>query len=70
MKALSDVEARSKLAGSNKLEVLMFSLGVDGRTGRRETFGINVFKVREVMRAPVITKWPRPSGEWLHCAGR
>lgn len=45
-------------AGTNKLEVLMFSLGVDSRTGRRETFGINVFKVREVMRAPVITAAP------------
>ena len=58
MKALSDVEARTKLAGSNKLEVLMFSLGVDSRTGRRETFGINVFKVREVMRAPAVTAAP------------
>ena len=58
MKALSDIDARTKLAGSNKLEVLMFSLGVDSRTGRRETFGINVFKVREVMRAPVITAAP------------
>jgi two-component system chemotaxis response regulator CheV len=25
---------------------------VDARTGRQETFGINVFKVREVMRTP------------------
>ena len=25
-------------------------------TGRRETFGINVFKVREVMRTPPITR--------------
>ena len=58
MKALSDIEARTKLAGSNKLEILMFSLGVDSRTGRRETFGINVFKVREVMRAPIVTAAP------------
>jgi methyl-accepting chemotaxis protein len=28
------------------------------RTGRRETFGINVFKVREVMRTPPITSAP------------
>ncbi|HRE18709.1 MAG TPA: chemotaxis protein, partial [Rhodocyclaceae bacterium] len=30
----------------------------DQRTGRRETFGINVFKVREVMRTPQITAAP------------
>jgi two-component system chemotaxis response regulator CheV len=45
-----DINARTKLAGTNKLEILMFSLGMDNRTGRRETYGINVFKVREVMR--------------------
>ena len=33
-------------------------LGRDVRTGRRETFGINVFKVREVMRTPPITSAP------------
>jgi two-component system chemotaxis response regulator CheV len=49
---LKNIDARTKLAGTNKLEILMFSLGVDSRTGRRETFGINVFKVREVMRTP------------------
>jgi two-component system chemotaxis response regulator CheV len=31
---------------------------VDARTGRSETFGINVFKVREVMRTPAITAAP------------
>jgi two-component system chemotaxis response regulator CheV len=36
----------------------MFTLGMDGRSGRRETYGINVFKVREVMRIPTITKAP------------
>lgn len=33
-------------------------MGVDQRTGRRETYGINVFKVREVMRTPKITAAP------------
>lgn len=47
---LKNIDARTKLAGTNKLEILLFSLGLDARTGRRETFGINVFKVREVMR--------------------
>lgn len=55
---LKRIDARTKLAGSNKLEMLLFSLGTDQRTGREETFGINVFKVREVMRIPEITHAP------------
>jgi two-component system chemotaxis response regulator CheV len=55
---LKRIDARTKLAGSNKLEMLLFSLGTDERTGREETFGINVFKVREVMRIPQITHAP------------
>ncbi|QNM98280.1 chemotaxis protein [Chitinimonas koreensis] len=54
---LDSVDARTKLAGSNKMEILLFSLGT------RETFGINVFKVREVSQTPRITKTPNmPSG--------
>jgi two-component system, chemotaxis family, chemotaxis protein CheV len=55
---LKSIDARTRLAGTNKLEILLFSLGEDMRTGRRETFGINVFKVREVMRTPPITAAP------------
>ncbi|MCL6261947.1 chemotaxis protein [Craterilacuibacter sp. RT1T] len=55
---LKKIDARTKLAGTNKLEILLFSLGIDQRTGRKETFGINVFKVREVMRTPEITSAP------------
>lgn len=55
---LKNIDARTRLAGTNKLEILLFTLGVDARTGRRETFGINVFKVREVMRTPAITAAP------------
>lgn len=55
---LKNIDARTKLAGTNKLEILLFSLGANSRTGRRETFGINVFKVREVMRTPPITAAP------------
>lgn len=54
----NSINARTKLAGTNKLEILMFTLGMDKRSGRRETYGINVFKVREVMRIPPITKAP------------
>jgi len=51
------VDARARLAGSNKMELLVFSLGT------RETFGINVFKVREIMPAPPITWSPNlPAG--------
>jgi two-component system, chemotaxis family, chemotaxis protein CheV len=55
---LKSIDARTRLAGTNKLEILLFTLGVDQKTGRRETFGINVFKVREVMRTPDITRAP------------
>ncbi|GAB7129525.1 chemotaxis protein [Silvimonas sp. JCM 19000] len=55
---LKNIDARTKLAGTNKLEILLFTLGVDQRSGRRENFGINVFKVREVMRTPEITQAP------------
>lgn len=55
---MKSIDERTRLAGTNKLEILLFSLGVDSRTGRRETFGINVFKVREVMRTPAITSAP------------
>ncbi len=55
---MKNIDARTKLAGTNKLEILLFTLGVDHRTGRRETFGINVFKVREVMRTPPVTAAP------------
>ncbi len=54
---LENVDARTKLAGSNRMEILLFSLGT------REIFGINVFKVREVTRTPMITRSPNmPSG--------
>ena len=58
---LRNIDARTRLAGTNKLEILLFALGVDSRTNRRETFGINVFKVREVMRTPTITAAPEMS---------
>ncbi|ADL55010.1 chemotaxis protein [Gallionella capsiferriformans] len=64
---LKNIDARTKLAGTNKLEILMFSLGKDLRTDREETCGINVFKVREVMRIPAITRAPEmpPSVEGM-----
>lgn len=55
---MKSVDERTKLAGANRLEVLLFSLGHDMRTDREEVFGINVFKVREVLNAPAITHAP------------
>lgn len=55
---LRRIDARTKLAGANKLEILLFTLGTDRSSGRKEIFGINVFKVREVMRIPEITRAP------------
>ena len=55
---LKDVDARTRLAGANRLEILLFSLESMRPQGGRETFGINVFKVREVMRAPAVTRAP------------
>ncbi|MCC7549482.1 MAG: chemotaxis protein CheV [Burkholderiales bacterium] len=51
------VDARTRLAGSNKMEILLFTLGT------QEIFGINVFKVREVTKTPFITRTPNmPTG--------
>ena len=55
---LHSVDARTRLAGANQLEVLLFSLGEDLSSERDELFGINVFKVREVLHAPEITRAP------------
>jgi two-component system chemotaxis response regulator CheV len=55
---IQSVDERTNLAGTNKLEVLLFSLGKDINTQREEVFGINVFKVREVMHVPAITHAP------------
>jgi two-component system chemotaxis response regulator CheV len=64
---IKSVDDRTRLAGTNRLEVLLFSLGKDINTGRDETFGVNVFKVREVMLKPEITHAPEmpPSVEGM-----
>ena len=37
---LKDIDARTRLAGTNKLEILLFSLGEDPRNNRRETLSL------------------------------
>jgi len=54
---LDQIDARANLAGTNKMEILLFGLGSG------EKFGINVFKVKEVCQAGKITRTPNmPDG--------
>lgn len=52
---LATVDQRTKLAGHNRLELLLFRLGTAQR------FGINVFKVQEVIQCPKLTRVPHAS---------
>lgn len=55
---MREIEERSKLAGTNKFELLIFRLGEDRSSQSREIFGINVFKVREALMMPPVTPMP------------
>ncbi|WP_019676393.1 chemotaxis protein CheV [Arsukibacterium perlucidum] len=50
---LDSVNQRTQLVGQNRLELLMFKLA------GRQRYGINVFKVREVLQCPPLTVIPR-----------
>jgi len=50
-----DVDERTSLTGNNKFELFLFKLGVSDSSTQRELYGINVFKVREIMEMPSIT---------------
>ncbi len=50
---LDSVNARTQLVGQNQLELLLFKLN------GRQRFGINVFKVREVLQCPRLTSLPK-----------
>lgn len=52
---LDTVNKRTQLVGQNRLELLLFKL--DGQ----QMYGINVFKVREVLPCPALTSLPRSS---------
>lgn len=49
---LDTVETFTRLAGHNRVAMLLF------RLGDRQAFGINVFKVREVLRRPRLERMP------------
>lgn len=50
---LDSVNQRTQLVGQNRLELLLF------RLHGRQRFGINVFKVREVLQCPPLTAIPK-----------
>jgi len=50
---LDSVNQRTQLVGQNRLELLLFSLG------GRQLYGINVFKVKEVLQCPPLSEIPK-----------
>lgn len=50
---LDSVNLRTQMVGQNRLELLLFALESD------QQYGINVFKVREVLQCPELTEVPR-----------
>lgn len=50
---LDSVNQRTQLVGQNRLELLLFSLG------GRQLYGINVFKVKEVLQCPHLNEIPK-----------
>ncbi|GAB4356980.1 MAG: chemotaxis protein CheV [Gammaproteobacteria bacterium] len=52
-KLLEGVDLRTQLAGHNRLELLLF------RLAGKQVYGINVFKVQEVIHCPELTKMPK-----------
>lgn len=50
---MDSVNQRTQLVGQNRLELLLFRLNA------KQRFGINVFKVREVLQCPPLTQIPK-----------
>lgn len=50
---MEGVNQRTQLAGHNRLELLLF------RLNGKQRFGINVFKVQEVIQCPALTRVPK-----------
>lgn len=50
---MDGVNQRTQLVGNNRLELLLF------RLGGKQRFGINVFKIQEVMQCPPLTRIPK-----------
>ena len=54
-----DIDDRANLTLSNRFELLLFRLGTSLHEQKSELFGINVFKLREIVPMPTFT---RPAG--------
>jgi two-component system chemotaxis response regulator CheV len=59
---LNRIDQRTRLAGHNRLALLLF------RLGGRQLFGVNVFKVQEVLRRPPLFQLPGLPGEFAGAA--
>ncbi|MUK28958.1 chemotaxis protein CheV [Aliivibrio fischeri] len=57
---LNSVDQRTQLVGENRLELLLFKLNTT------QIFAINVFKVKEILKVPALTKLP---GSHHHISG-
>ena len=59
---LNRIDQRTRLAGHNRLALLLF------RLGGRQLFGVNVFKVQEVLRKPTLFALPHAPPQVLGSA--
>jgi len=59
---LNRIDQRTRLAGHNRLALLLF------RLGGRQLFGVNVFKVQEVLRRPTLFELPHAPPQVLGSA--
>jgi len=57
-KLFKEVAARTNLASTSRLEVLLFTFEKGSKEKPAEVFGINVFKVRSIMEAPHVSRMP------------
>ena len=53
--SMRDIDERTNLAANSMFELLLFRLGEAATSEKRELFGINVFKVREILVMPEVT---------------
>ncbi|ADW73483.1 MULTISPECIES: chemotaxis protein [Rahnella] len=51
-----EIDERTNLTSSNRFELLLFRLGTSPDDEQSELFGINVFKLREIVPMPTLTK--------------
>jgi len=50
-----EIDERTNLTNTNKFELLLFRLGADVNGDHSELYGINVFKIREIVAMPPVT---------------